>query len=129
MSSLPPDQQSLAGGIFNTVTKICGAVGLGISASLYNAESTGHAALQTTVRPYRMVFWFCLASAALGLCCVPFLTIGTQGHSEKRDLVTNLSASEVVEDEKMAVSGLDKELGIEMTDFNSREEVAEQKIG
>ncbi|KAE8443391.1 hypothetical protein EG329_001950 [Mollisiaceae sp. DMI_Dod_QoI] len=81
MSSLPHHQQSLAGGIFNTVIKICSAIGLGISASIYNAESQGTAALQTTLRPYRMVFWFCVASAGMGLCFVPWLTIGTQGHA------------------------------------------------
>lgn len=80
MSSLPSNQQSLAGGIFNTVSKICGAVGLGISASIYNAESLDGAALQTEIMPYRMVFWFCVASSAAGCFFVPFLTIGTQGH-------------------------------------------------
>lgn len=88
MSSLPPAQQSLAGGIFNTVTKVCSAVGLGISASIYNAESTGTAALQTTIRPYNMVFWFCVASAGTGLLFVPFLTIGTQGHSSRTSVTT-----------------------------------------
>lgn len=83
MSSLPPEKQSLGGGIFNTVTKICGTVGLAISASVYNAESTSSAALQTSSRPYNMAFWFCAASAGLGICFVPFLTIGTQGHSTK----------------------------------------------
>lgn len=92
MSSLPPGQQSLAGGIFNTVTKVCSAVGLGISASIYNAESTGTAALQTTIRPYNMVFWFCVASAGAGLLFVPFLTIGTQGHTTRRASVTSLAA-------------------------------------
>jgi hypothetical protein len=87
MSALPPNQQSLAGGIFNTVTKICSAIGLGISASIYNAESSGTAALQTTIKPYQSVFWFCVASSALGLCFVPFLTIGTQGHESKASSV------------------------------------------
>ena len=90
MSSLPPGQQSLAGGIFNTVTKVCSAVGLGISASIYNAESTSKAALQTSIRPYHMVFWFCVASAGAGLLFVPFLTIGTQGHSTTENSVTSL---------------------------------------
>jgi len=79
MSSLPPHQQSLAGGIFNTITKVCAAVGLGISTSIYNAESTGTAALQTGITPYRGVFWFCVASAGVGILFVPFLTLGTQG--------------------------------------------------
>ena len=83
MSSLPPEKQSLGGGIFNTVTKICSAVGLAISASVYNAESTSSAALQTSSRPYKMAFWVCAASAGLGIFFVPFLTIGTQGHNAK----------------------------------------------
>ena len=94
MSSLLPHQQSLAGGIFNTITKICSAVGLGISASIYNAESSGTAALQTTIKPYQSVFWFCVASAGLGLCFVPFLTIGTQGHESKASSMTNLAEEE-----------------------------------
>lgn len=81
MSSLPPHQQSLGGGIFNTVTKVWTAVGLGISASIYNAGSTSDAALQTEIKPYTMIYWFCVASAAAGCLVVPFLTIGTQGHS------------------------------------------------
>jgi hypothetical protein len=96
MSSLLPNQQSLAGGIFGTVTKICSAIGLGISASIYNAESSGKAALQTTIKPYQSVFWFCVATASLGLCVVPFLTIGTQGNKSKASSVTK------VEDEKLA---------------------------
>ena len=91
MSSLPPAQQSLAGGIFNTVTKVCSAVGLGISASIYNAESSKSSnsggALQTGIRPYKMVFWFCVASAGFGLMFVPFLSIKTQGHSETSSVV------------------------------------------
>lgn len=83
MSSLPPSQQSLAGGIFNTVSKLCGAIGLGISASVYNAESTTTEALQTSTRPYAAAFWFCTAAAGVGIFFVPFLTIGTQGHSDK----------------------------------------------
>jgi hypothetical protein len=112
MSSLPPGQQSLAGGIFNTVTKICLAVGLGISASIYNAESSGTAALQTTIRPYTMVFWFGVAVSGASLIFVPFLTIGTQGHSTKGTSVASLEgngdAEGVVEREKGVVVG-DKE--------------------
>jgi hypothetical protein len=89
MSSLPPNQQSLAGGIFNTVTKLCSAIGLGISASIYNAESTGKAALQTTIKPYQSLFWFCVAVSGVSLCFVPFLTIGTQGQESKASSVAD----------------------------------------
>jgi hypothetical protein len=104
MSSLPPAQQSLAGGLFNTVIKLCSAIGLGISASIYNAESIGTAALQTTLRPYNMVFWFCSASAAIGLLFVPFLTIGTQGHTAGTSSA-NLEAGEEEISANEVVSG------------------------
>ncbi|TVY73148.1 putative MFS-type transporter [Lachnellula suecica] len=106
MSSLPPGQQSLAGGIFNTVTKLCSAVGLGISASIYNAESLGKAALQTTLRPYHMVFWFAVAVSGMSLVFVPFLTIGTQGHSTRTTSVASLEGNgdvEGVEERKVGV--------------------------
>ncbi|KAH6714994.1 major facilitator superfamily domain-containing protein [Leptodontidium sp. MPI-SDFR-AT-0119] len=95
MSSLPPAQQSVAGGIFNTVMKICSAVGLGISSSIYSAESDGKAALQTAFRPYKMVFWFGVAVSASALIFVPWLSIRTQGHKEEREEVEN-----VLEEEK-----------------------------
>lgn len=109
MSSLPPHQQSLAGGIFNTVTKLCSAVGLGISASIYNAESTSSAALQTTLKPYHMVFWFCSAAAAAGACFVPFLSIKTQGGKEDDESERSLSVKDVsshasADEEKMATA-------------------------
>jgi hypothetical protein len=106
MSSLPPAQQSLAGGIFNTVTKVCSAVGLGISASIYNAESTGTAALQTTIRPYNMVFWFCVASAGTSLLFVPFLAIGTQGQTTRDTSVASLDVANQKE-VKVAEAALD----------------------
>jgi len=105
MSSLPSGQQSLGGGIFNTVTKVWTAVGLGISASIYNAESTGTAALQTSIRPYTMVFWFCVASAGFGCCFVPFLTIGTQGSSAVNSSVVSLADLSEREKEKEPVVG------------------------
>jgi hypothetical protein len=101
MSSLPPNQQSLAGGIFNTITKICSAIGLGISASIYNAESTGKAALQTTIKPYQSLFWFCVAVAGVSLCFVPFLTIGKQGHVSKTTSVADFA------DEKETGKGIE----------------------
>jgi len=120
MSSLPPGQQSLAGGIFNTVTKICSAVGLGISASIYNAESSGTAALQTTIRPYTMVFWFAVAVSGSSLLFVPFLTIGTQGHDTRGTSVASLEGEgegdgdveKVGEEEKGAVVGNKEEGGM-----------------
>ncbi|KAL2067626.1 hypothetical protein VTL71DRAFT_15722 [Oculimacula yallundae] len=104
MSSLPPAQQSVAGGIFNTVLKVCSAVGLGISETIYSAESSGHAALQTNIRPYTMVFWFCVAGSGVACLFVPWLSIGTQGHSE----------AEVEVEEVMVVEGGEKAQGKEV---------------
>ena len=109
MSSLPPGQQSLGGGIFNTVTKVWTAVGLGISASLYNAESTGESALQTSIKPYRSIYWFCVASAVVGCLVVPFLTIGTQGHSTGTSVASLNGPQEVPKYEEKVASEVDDE--------------------
>lgn len=88
MSSLPPEQQSTAGSIFQTVTKLCQSVGFGIGTAVYDAvqdnpSMIGYYKNDKVTQPYSAVFWFCTASAALGVVFACFLTIGTQGGSEK----------------------------------------------
>ncbi|KAG9246350.1 major facilitator superfamily protein [Calycina marina] len=116
MSSLPPAQQSLAGGIFNTVTKIWTAVGLGITSSIYQAESIGTLAIQTDAKPYFMAFWFCVASAGAGCFVVPFLTIGTQGNG------TGTSVAGLNEDDG------DLKNEVEKGPISATEEPAEQQF-
>ncbi|KAF1811043.1 MFS general substrate transporter [Eremomyces bilateralis CBS 781.70] len=87
MSSLAPSQQSVAGGIFQTVTKLAVAVGMGVSTAAYNAQQqhpseSGYYA-NNPFEPYAAAFWYCTACAALSLIFVPFLRIGTQGNAEK----------------------------------------------
>jgi hypothetical protein len=101
LSSLPSSQQSLAGGIFNTIIKIGTAIGLGISSSIYNAESTGGEALQQGWKPYEMVFWFCVACSGVGVLGVPFLTIRTQGGVESRDRTSNGKLREKSQEENV----------------------------
>lgn len=82
MSSLPRRQQSVAGGIFNTVTKLCNTVGLGITTAIFTSISTSAkqpSSPTDPIAPYRACFWFSCASAGLSICLVPFLKIGTQG--------------------------------------------------
>ncbi|KAJ5605710.1 hypothetical protein N7510_008491 [Penicillium lagena] len=79
MSSLPPSQQSIAGGIFNTVNKLCNNLGLGISTSVYNSVAAQMTAETPRIRPYLSVYWFAAAAAGLSLFLVPFLTLGMQG--------------------------------------------------
>lgn len=83
MSSLPPAEQSLAGGIFNTVSKLVSNVGLGISTAIYNAvrDKGGSSA----IRPYLSTYWFAAAIAGVAIFLVPFLKIGTQGGGDSKD--------------------------------------------
>lgn len=81
MSSLPASQQSIAGGIFNTVSKLCNNLGLGIATSVNTAVAHGMTTQTTLIRPYLAVYWYAAAAAGLSLFLVPFLTIGTQGGS------------------------------------------------
>jgi len=83
MSSLPPDQQSVAGGMFQTATRLAATVGLGVSTTVFAAaggstevSANGH------WRPYQATFWVSLVGAAVGLGLTPFLTIGKQGHRQ-----------------------------------------------
>ncbi|OJJ47958.1 hypothetical protein ASPZODRAFT_64508 [Penicilliopsis zonata CBS 506.65] len=96
MSSLPPEEQSVAGGIFNTVNKLCNNLGLGIATSIYSSISTELGDGSTAVRPYLTTFWFAAASAGLSVFLVPFLTLGTQGGPapEKAEEIQEPSADE-----------------------------------
>ncbi|KAJ5533236.1 hypothetical protein N7494_009788 [Penicillium frequentans] len=79
MSSLPSDQQSIAGGIFNTVSKLCNNLGLGIATSVESAMANQMTASTPAIRPYLTAYWFAAAAAGTSLFMVPFLTLGTQG--------------------------------------------------
>ncbi|KKK13208.1 hypothetical protein P175DRAFT_0470935 [Aspergillus ochraceoroseus IBT 24754] len=87
MSSLPTSDQSLAGAIFNTVSKVAGNIGLGITTAIYNAIREGGST--SPIRPYLGPYWFAAASAGIAVFLVPFLKIGTQGHSEKDPSLSN----------------------------------------
>lgn len=81
MSSLPPSQQSIAGGIFNTVNKLCNNLGLGIATSVESSIANRMTASTPAIQPYLSVYWFAAAAAGLSLVMVPFLKLGTQGNS------------------------------------------------
>lgn len=82
MSSLPVAQQSMAGGLFNTIMRLSSSMGLGISAAVFNGlnpSSSDGAKLSTDYSRYRATFFVALASAGLSLFLLPFLTIKSQG--------------------------------------------------
>ena len=86
MSSLPSEMQSVAGGLFNTVTRLITTVGLAVQTSVFEGaggQSQGPDALK--YRPYQATFWVSLVGAVVGLALVPFLTIGKQGHRKKEE--------------------------------------------
>ncbi|GAB7365330.1 hypothetical protein MBLNU230_g6410t1 [Neophaeotheca triangularis] len=86
MSSMPPNQQSIAGGIFQTTTKFCTTLGLGVATALFNSIQQNPSLADfwdRETQPYSVTFWFATACVALSICLVPFVTITTQGGQEK----------------------------------------------
>ncbi|KAL1622997.1 hypothetical protein SLS56_008474 [Neofusicoccum ribis] len=85
MSSLAPSQQSIAGGIFQTVTKLCVTIGMGISTAIFDAvEARGTATsgyfAGDPIEPYAATMLYCAGVAALSIPLCFWLKIGTQGH-------------------------------------------------
>lgn len=101
MSSLPPHQQSVAGGMFQTTTRLASTIGLGFSTTVF-AETGGSTATSDNIswRPYQATFWVSLVGAVLGLCLTPFLTIGKQGHRQQAHDAEGLASSEVIQKPK-----------------------------
>ncbi|KAH0542420.1 hypothetical protein FGG08_003175 [Glutinoglossum americanum] len=81
MSSLPTSQQSLAGGIFNTATRLCMTLGLGITTAIFSHSAQRDRSVQSnqSITPYQMVFWSAAAMAGASILLLPWLTIGVQG--------------------------------------------------
>lgn len=85
MSSLPNEQQSVAGGIFNTVSRLAATVGLGIQTGVFNSlggSSEGPGSMK--YRPYQSTFWVSLGGAGFALFLVPWLTVNVQGAQPKK---------------------------------------------
>ncbi|EGP83893.1 major facilitator superfamily transporter [Zymoseptoria tritici IPO323] len=86
MSSMPPEQQSTAGGIFQTVTKLCMTIGLALATAVFNSVQKRPALSgywEEERQPYAAVYWSSFAFAMVSLLLVPLLTIGTQGGKER----------------------------------------------
>lgn len=115
MSSMPPSQQSIAGGIFQTVAKLCMTLGFGITTAIFNSvqrNSTLSAFWDTTTQPYAAVFLFCFAISAFSVCLVPFLTIGTQGGKERTKPTIDKEIERLKEDPTPVSGDKRVELGI-----------------
>ena len=84
LSSLPKSQQSIAGSVFQTVTKLSLAIGFGICTAIFSSVSekpatSGYYA-HDPIEPYAAIFWFAMACSFVGMLIVPVLKIKTQGH-------------------------------------------------
>lgn len=82
MSSLPVAQQSVAGGLFNTIMRLSSSVGFGVATAAFSgvdgSASDGHQ-LSSDYGKYRATFFVALAGSGLSLLLLPFLTIKSQG--------------------------------------------------
>lgn len=80
MQSLPLHQQGLAGGIFNTMIRLCSTVALGISTAVFGSVGRSPEGIANPMLPYTRAFQVSIAMAAVGLLFVPFIRVGTQGN-------------------------------------------------
>lgn len=103
MSSLPSEQQSVAGGMFQTATRLVSTVGLGVATTVFSSAGGSTVAGQDGIRPswhpYRAAFWVSLVGAVLGLLITPWLKLGTQGgRSSKPNTAAQSSQRDVIEE-------------------------------
>jgi hypothetical protein len=84
LSSMPTSRQSIAGSLFQTLTRLCTAVGYGVATAIFNAVESSPAKFgyyaNNPAEPYAAVFWFSTGISFLGIFFLPFLKIKTQGH-------------------------------------------------
>ncbi|KAL6708338.1 hypothetical protein ACN47E_003262 [Coniothyrium glycines] len=84
LSSMPINKQSIAGSLFQTLTRLCTAVSFGIATAIFDAiqkqpPTSGYYA-NNPMAPFAGVFWFSAGVSLPGLVLVPLLRITTQGH-------------------------------------------------
>ncbi|KLU82089.1 hypothetical protein MAPG_01166 [Magnaporthiopsis poae ATCC 64411] len=80
MQSLPSHQQGLAGGIFNTMIRLCTTVALGISTAVFGSVGRSPEGIANPMLQYTRAFQVSIAMAAVGMLFVPFIRVGTQGN-------------------------------------------------
>ena len=96
LSYMPASKQSIAGSLFQTLTRLCTAVGYGIATAVFdgvqNNPSTSGYYANNAIEPFAATFWFSAACAFIGTLFVPFLKIGTQGHKGDTGRVKTVEA-------------------------------------
>ena len=89
MTSLPADQQSIAGGILQMITKLFTTVSFGIATAVFDVVQRsptwgGYYEHYPESQPYSAVLWYTSAVTGLSFILALFLSIGTQGGDEKK---------------------------------------------
>ena len=74
-----PEQQSLAGSIFNTITRLCGNLSLGISTAIYVSLKDKANTTTTDLVSYLFTFRFAVVMTGISVFLIPFVKIGKQG--------------------------------------------------
>lgn len=85
MQSLPPEKQSLAGGIANVVTRLGSSVAMGITTAVYNSVQLSPENAADPMLRYNRTFLACVAFCGIGAVFIPFMRLGTQGGFRKKD--------------------------------------------
>ncbi|KAK9319330.1 major facilitator superfamily domain-containing protein [Lipomyces orientalis] len=82
LSAVPPESQSSASGIFNTVIQLTAAVGIAASTTAVEAAAkrSTHTGVQQLYDSYKAAFWFAVGISGVGLIASLFLKVGTHGH-------------------------------------------------
>ncbi|KAI1856221.1 hypothetical protein JX265_011733 [Neoarthrinium moseri] len=94
MSSLPPHQQSLAGGIFNVVIRLSSTAVMGITTAVFSSVELTAEGMTDPMLKYTRTFQACVALSAAGVLFSPFIRLGTQGNTPK-GLVNESDKSQV----------------------------------
>ncbi|BFZ63793.1 hypothetical protein YB2330_004925 [Saitoella coloradoensis] len=106
-SSVPPESQALAGGIFNTVTNCATSFGLGLAATVSGSitgDSTDKASL---LKGYRGAFWLGTGLSAVGfICCCLFVRVGVAAKRRGRVEPKPKTEEEKVEETLAEESGV-----------------------
>lgn len=111
MSSLPREQQSLAGGILSAVNKLLSNIALSISTAVYYAGvSAAGDANEDGLAGYKAAFWMLVGIAGVNLLLVPFLRIERKVMEESKPL-TEKEGDGKEEKEKDLESGLVRDGG------------------
>lgn len=85
MQSLPPHQQSLAGGIANVVTRLGSSVAMGITTAVYSSVQLSPENAADPMLRYNRTFLTCVAFCGAGAIFIPFMRLGKQGIAPKQE--------------------------------------------